>query len=160
MVYNESQALKDAWFIPVFFGLQFLGTAIALVYGVIESDESTSNMVLAIILFVSFLVVWMIVSMKLQIRLDPTALSFKSPPFINTWRKYKWEEVTNIQQIKRGSNWRGGGLGIQYDLKGEWKYLFSTSHVVRVSLKDSSFVWSTRNPKKILEAWEEWRSER
>lgn len=69
MVYNESQALKDAWFIPVFFGLQFLGTAIALVYGVIESDESTSNMVLAIILFVSFLVVWMIVSMKLQIRL-------------------------------------------------------------------------------------------
>lgn len=160
MVYNESQALKDSWFIPVFFGLQLLVTAVSLVYGIVEAEGSTSNMVLVIVLFVSFLIGWMIVSMKLQIRLDPTALSYKSPPFINSWRKYNWEEVKNIQQIKRRPIWSGGGLGIHYDLKGEWKYLFSTSYVVRVSLKDSSFVWSTRNPKKILEAWEEWRSER
>ncbi|GAB2995016.1 hypothetical protein GCM10027284_12030 [Cyclobacterium sediminis] len=160
MVYNESQALKDTWFIPVFFGLQLIVSAVSLVYGVVEAEESTNIMVLAIVLFVSLLIGWMIVSMKLEIRMDPTALSYKSPPFINSWKKYKWEEVKNIQQIKQRSIWNGGGLGIRYDLKGEWKYLFSTSYVVRVSLKDSSFVWSTRNPNKILDAWEEWRSER
>lgn len=160
MVYKESQTLKDAGFIPFLFGLQLFVTAVSLVYGVVEAGESTNIMVLAIGLFVSFLIGWIIISMKLEIRLGPTSLSFKSPPFINSWRKYKWEEVKNIRQIKRRSIWSGGGLGIRYDLKGEWKYLFSTSYVVRVSLKDSSFVWSTRNPNKILEAWEEWGSER
>ncbi|AEL24534.1 hypothetical protein [Cyclobacterium marinum] len=160
MVYNESQTLKDSWFVPVFFGIQLLATAVALVYGVVDVEGFTSTGLLGLVLFISFLIGWLMVSMKLQIRLNATGLSYKSPPFINSWRKHKWEEVKHIQQIKRRSILSGGGLGIRYDLKGEWKYLFSTCHVVRVSLKDSSFVWSTRNPKKILEAWEEWGSER
>ncbi|EPR67520.1 hypothetical protein [Cyclobacterium qasimii] len=160
MVYNESQALKDTWFVPLFFGVHLLVTIVALLNGQIAAGDSSTYMVLAIVLFASFLIGWLIVSMKLVIRLDATGLSYKSPPFINTCRKYKWEEIKDIQHIKKASIWSGGGLGFHYDLKGEWKYLFSTAHVVRISVKDSSFVWSTRNPDKILEAWEEWRRER
>ena len=160
MVYNESQTLKDTWFVPVFFGIQLLVAAVGLLGGFIEGLDSTSYMVIAIVLAISMLIGLLIVSMKLVIRLEPSGLSYKISPFINSWRKYKWEEVKNIQQIKKSPIWAGGGLGFHYDLKGEWKYLFSTAYVVRVSLKDSSFVLSTRNPDKILEAWEEWRCER
>jgi len=160
MVYNESQALKDTWFVPLFFGIHLLVIVVALLNGLVEAGDPSVYMGLAIVMSASFLIGWLIVSMKLVIRLDAIGLSYKSPPFINTWRKYKWEEIKDIQQIKKASIWSGGGLGFHYDLKGEWKYLFSTAHVVRVSVKGSSFVWSTRNPGKILEAWEEWRRER
>ena len=61
MVYNESQTLKDTWFVPVFFGIQLLVIAVGLLGGFIEGLDSTGYMVIAIVLAISMLIGLLIV---------------------------------------------------------------------------------------------------
>lgn len=165
MVFKETQSLKKTWLI-IFIPVIPLVVGLLGLTGGFSGEQSTQGWIgFGIILLISGLLFTLMLGMRLETRMDASGLSFRSPPFVNSWRKYQWDEVKDIQWLSTGSfRWIGGmGLhlgwshGIRLGWNGEWRYLFSSGNAVRVILKDRRFVLSTRRPKEFLAAWNEWK---
>lgn len=164
MVYNEIQPLKKTWAFPLVLLLQ-LGIGILAVSEGFSADQPVQAWIsFGLVLLLSGGLLLLFLHMRLEIRMDPSGLQFRSPPFVKSWRKYRWEEITDMQLLSTGPfNWvggtglrLGGSLGIRRGWNGEWRYLFSSGNAVRVFLKDRSFVLSTRRTKEFMAAWEAW----
>jgi len=160
MVFKEEQSLRKIWLLSFFLGLSLLFGILLLardIRGVMGIDESIA---LTIVMLVMGLVLWLLLTMKLEIRMDDWGLSFKSPPFINSWKKYSWERIQHIEPVSTRAIWGTGGIWIRYSLRGEWRYIFSVRHAVRIHLKNGSFVLSTRKPEELMAAWKNWKIEK
>ncbi|MDN3686596.1 hypothetical protein [Cyclobacterium jeungdonense] len=165
MVYKETQSLKRTWLIPLVLLIQLVVGVLGLTGGYATGQAEQGWISFGIVLLVTVPLLLLFSSMRLETRMDAFGLSFRSPPFINSWRKYKWEEVEDIQLLStRPPGWIGGlglhlgwSIGIRMGLNGEWRYVFSSGHAVRILLKDSKFVLSTRRPEDLMAAWEEWK---
>ncbi len=164
MVYKESQPLKKTWLIPVVLVLQLLVGMLGLAGGFSTEQPVQGWISFGIVLLVTGGLLVLFLSMRLETRMDATGFRFRSPPFVNTWKKYPWEEVKDIQLLTTRSFGSFGGfgllgwsIGIRRGWNGEWRYVFSSGNAVRIYLKDSRFVLSTRRPKELMAAWEEWK---
>lgn len=157
MVFKEEQSLRKIWLIPLFLVLSLLFGILLLVKDLPGETGMHESIALSLAMVVMGLVLWLLLTMKLEIRMDDWGLSFKSPPFINSWKKYSWEMIQHIEPVSTRAIWGTGGIGIRYSLRGEWRYLFSVRHAVRIHLKNGSFVLSTRKPKELMAAWENWK---
>lgn len=157
MVFKEEQYLRKIWLLPLFLGLSLLFGIILLVKDLFGDAGLQGTMALTMLTVVMGVVLWLILTMKLETRMDDWGLSFKSPPFINSWKKYSWESIQHIEPVSTRAIWGTGGIGIRYSLSGEWRYIFSVRHAIRVHLSKGSFVLSTQKPEELMAAWENWK---
>ncbi len=165
MVYKESQPLKKTWLIPFVLVVQLLVGVLGLAGGYSTEQPMQGWISFGIVLLVTVGLLVLFLSMRLEIRMDASGFRFRSPPFVNSWKKYHWEEVKYIQLLTpHSSGWFGGfglhlgwSIGIRRGWNGEWRYVFSSGNAVRIFLKNSRFVLSTRKPKELMAAWEEWK---
>ncbi|SHN02591.1 hypothetical protein SAMN04488057_105291 [Cyclobacterium lianum] len=157
MVFKEEQYLRKIWLLPLFLVLSLLFGIIQLLRTLFGDAGLQDSIALTLLMAVMGLVLWLLLTMKLEIRMDDWGLSFKSPPFVNSWKKYSWENIQHIEPVSTRATWRTGGIGIRYSLSGEWRYIFSVRHAIRVHLKKGSFVLSTQKPEELMAAWENWK---
>ncbi|MBD3627031.1 hypothetical protein [Cyclobacterium sp.] len=157
MVFKEEQYLRKIWLLPLFLVLSLLFGIILLVKDLFGDADLQGTIALTLLMLLMASVFWLLLTMKLEIRMDDWGLSFKSPPFINSWKKYSWGSIQKIEPVSARAIWGTGGIGIRYSLSGEWRYIFSVRHAIRVHLKKGSFVLSTRKPVELMAAWENWK---
>ncbi|MFC4874382.1 hypothetical protein [Negadavirga shengliensis] len=159
MVFKEEQSFVGTWIMYLMLMIELPVMVLLAVLWLKGELGDHGYIPLVIVLAVMGLVFWLLMSMKLETRIDRYGFQFRSPPFVNKWRKYPWDEIKQVEVKSSGAMWKFGGLGIRYNLK-EWGYIFNNAHAVRIYLKNKSIVFSTRKPKEILAAWEEWREDR
>jgi len=157
MVFKEEQYLRENWLLPLILGLSLLFGLLGTLQS-LSGDTSIQGMIApTLVTVIMASILWILLTMKLETRIDNWGLSFRSPPFINNWKKYPWETIRMIEPVSTRSIWGTGEIGIRYSLRGEWRYLFSVKHAVRIHLKKRSFVLSTRKPEELMAAWENWK---
>ncbi|WP_375585500.1 hypothetical protein [Cyclobacterium xiamenense] len=109
MVYNEIQPLKKTWAFPLVLLLQ-LGIGVLAVSGGFSANQPEQAWIgFGLVLLLTGGLLLLFLHMRLEIRMDASGLQFRSPPFVNSWRKHGWEEIRDMQLLStRSFNWLGG----------------------------------------------------
>lgn len=101
-------------------------------------------------------VIMFLFSLRLDIRIDSNSLQYKYPPLINNWRKYKFEDMEQIELRKYNSFLEFGGWGIRYNFD-YWLYTTGGKFGLLISTKNKKFMLGTHKPEEAQKAIEQFR---
>lgn len=97
----------------------------------------------------------LLMNIRLQLRADAHGIAFRSPPFINRWKKFNVVDIQSIEVKKSDGLMEYGGIGVRFSRKTT-AYLFYTDHIVIMQTAKKKYVFSTRKPKEIKDIIDQW----
>ena len=117
-----------------------------------QSQSSNDFVLISTSIFVlvlSFGILWLMISMKLELRIADNRLSFRFPPFVIKERIYAFNEIEQLDIIKKSRFLTG--LGLRYDPSRKTRiYSTGSDHVLSIQLQSGkNFMLSTRNPDEL-----------
>ncbi len=101
------------------------------------------------------LMFWLLMNIRLELRLTTDGLSYRNPPFLNRWIKISPEEMESIEVKKMNGLLEYGGVGVRFSRKTR-AYIFFADHVIEVKMAKKKLVFSTHKPieiQKIIDSW-------
>ncbi|TVP43717.1 MAG: hypothetical protein EA341_17590 [Mongoliibacter sp.] len=151
-VFKENQKFNRFWlWIPV-------GTVTLLVIGLgllaLEKPVSWTDKIIPILILGAVLLFFL--SIRIEIRIDGNSLQYKYPPIINNWRKYRFEDMEQIEIKKYKSFWEFGGWGIRYNFD-YWLYNTGGKYGLLVTTKKKKFMLGTYKPQEAQIAIDQFR---
>jgi hypothetical protein len=155
MVVTESQNFRGSWVIWVVLLLELPTLALVSVFYFTGKLGENSWIHLLIVAGIMGAVITLLLQIRLDIRMDEDTLSFKNPPFMNTWKKLKKEDILRIQVKKSDGMIEYGGLGVRF-LGKTRAYIFFSDHVLIAETTGRKYVFSTHKQndlQKIIDHW-------
>lgn len=152
LVFKETQRFNQLW-IWLLYAMLIVGVNIALI-----NDLSAENIKwneIIIVNSVFFLVAALLISLKLETRMDSYGISFRYPPIINNKRKYAWKDIQSVELVKYNSLLQFGGWGIRTNFN-KWVYNTGGNQGIEVDTGKKKFIIGTRKAeeaRKILELY-------
>lgn len=126
--------------------------------GLLLPDKSAGWADKIIPLIILGAVILFLFSLRLEIRIDGKSLQYKYSPIINKWRKYKFEDIEEIELRKYNSLWEFGGWGIRYNFfLGYWLYNTGGKYGLLISTKKKKFMLGTYMPEEAQKAIEQFK---
>ena len=106
--------------------------------------------VMGLVVGMMILIFWLLMAIRLELRLTTDGLSYRNPPFLNRWNKVNPEEMETIQVKKMSGILEYGGVGVRFSKKTR-AYIFFADYVVEVQLPKRKLVFSTHKPREMEE---------
>lgn len=97
----------------------------------------------------------LLMNIRLQLRVDAHGIAFRSPPFINRWKKFSPSDILSIELKKSDGLMEYGGPGVRFSRKTS-AYLFYTDHIIILQTARKKYVLSTKKPSEIQAIIEQW----
>lgn len=113
--------------------------------------------VILIILGIMLSAFVVLMSIRLNIRLDQYGLAYQNPPFFNRWKKISITEISDIQVMESDGLIEYGGIGVRFSKKIN-AYLFYSDHILIVQSKKKKYVFSVRKPGEIQILIDSWKN--
>jgi len=158
MVINESQSFRGSF---LMYGMIMLETPTLLLIIVLWQTGNLGQdgpMTVGIVAGLMLLTFILLMSIKLDLRMDEKSLAFRFPPFGNKWKKIKKEDIQSINVKKLDGIFEYGGIGWRLSRK-QTAYVFPADHVIEVQLERRKLVFSTKKPKELEEMIDNWKEE-
>ncbi len=89
--------------------------------------------------------------------MDHHKLMFRYIPFINSWRKYSFDEIQEMKLIKYSSLREFGGWGIRYNFD-YWLYNTGGRYGFKVKAGKKKFILGTYKPEEAEKAISQYRN--
>lgn len=112
--------------------------------------------VFGFVVCIMLLTFWLLMSIRLELRLTTEGISYRNPPFLNRWVKISPEEMESIEVKKMDGLLEYGGVGVRFSRKTR-AYIFFADHVVEIQLPKRKLVFSTHKPGEIREMISFWK---
>jgi hypothetical protein len=150
MVVNEAQSFRGS---VLMFGILLLELPTLILVGVLWQTGKLGDdgpFVMGLVVGMMVLIFWLLMAIRLELRLTPDGLSYRNPPFLNRWTKVKPEEMQTIQVKKMSGILEYGGVGVRFSKKTR-AYIFFADYVLEVQLPNRKLVFSTHKVREIEE---------
>ncbi|SMD43263.1 hypothetical protein SAMN00777080_1848 [Aquiflexum balticum DSM 16537] len=150
MVVNEVQSFRGS---VLMFGILLLELPTLILVGVLWQTGKLGDdgpFVMGLVVGMMILIFWLLMAIRLELRLTTDGLSYRNPPFLNRWTKINKEEMETIQVKKMSGILEYGGVGVRFSKKTR-AYIFFADYVVEVQLPKRKLVFSTHKPREMEE---------
>lgn len=155
MVVNEVQSFRGS---ILMYGILLLELPTLILLTVLWQTGKLGNdgpFVISIVAGIMILLFWLLMTIRLELRFTTNGLSYRNPPFLNSWIKISPEEMGSIKVKKMDGLLEYGGVGVRFS-KNTRAYIFFSDYVVEVQLPKRKLVFSTHKPREIEEMIEVW----
>ncbi|ERM80568.1 hypothetical protein P872_13150 [Rhodonellum psychrophilum GCM71 = DSM 17998] len=156
MVVNDSQSFRGSF---LMYGMIMLETPTLILIIVLWQTGNLGKdgpMTVGIVAGLMLLTFILLMSIKLDLRMDEKSLAFRFPPFGNKWKKIMKEDVQSINVKQLDGIFEYGGIGWRLSRK-QTAYVFPADHVIEVQLNRKKLVFSTKKPKEVEEMIANWK---
>lgn len=158
MVVNETQHFRGSF---LMYGMIMLEMPTLILIFVLWQtgnlgDDGPKTM--AIVAGIMMLTFTLLMSIRLDLRMDEKSFTYRFPPFGNKWKKIKKEEIQSINTKKMDGMFEYGGIGWRFSRK-QTAYVFPADHVIEVQLEKRKLVFSTKKEKEVAEMIAHWKEE-
>jgi hypothetical protein len=121
------------------------------------SDKALIGITIGVLIF-CFLILWLMIVMKSEIKVADKTIYYRFPPFINRERAYRLNDIVKCEVVKR--SFITTGIGLRYDpTRKATIYSTGTSHFLSLELDTGKrILLSTKHPQdlqQILESAEQ-----
>lgn len=150
MVVNEVQSFRGSF---LMFGILLLELPTLILLVVLWQTGKLGDdgpFVMGLVAGMMALIFWLLMTIRLELRLTNDGLSYRNPPFLNRWTKVKPEEMQTIQVKKMSGILEYGGVGVRFSKKTR-AYIFFADYVLEVQLPKRKLVFSTHKPREMEE---------
>lgn len=158
MVVNESQHFRGSFLMYGMIMLEMPTLILIFVLWQTGNLGADGPKTMAIVSGIMVLTFTLLMSIRLDLRMDEKSLTYRFPPFGNKWKKIKKEEVKSINVKKLDGIFEYGGIGWRLSRK-QTAYVFPADHVIEVQLERRKLVFSTKKPKELEEMISNWKEE-
>jgi hypothetical protein len=166
--FEEVQALKDNRWIWMLLIVASLGALLPLIYGLYwqvgngqpwGNEPMSDNALIALTVFIFMAMIataWILLSVKLEVKIDPNGIHYKFFPDKPAWRLISRDEIDSYEIRKRSNIFELVGFGSRGDWLKETKSLAirGTKHLL-VQLKNRErIILGTQDPEAMERALE------
>ena len=153
-IYREVQHMSHSVFAYVFGGASLLfivGMIVLYSWDSTTWNEATTGLVIATVTL--FLAVWLILTLKLEIQVEESRLSYRMPPLINKERYIQRDEISSFEVIDFRPIAHYGGWGIRFSPTRGKALIISGSTGLKLHLKSGKdLLLGTRQKEEIRRA--------
>jgi hypothetical protein len=155
MVVNETYSLRGS---IIMYGMIMLEAPTMILMIVLWQTgylgESGPYIVLSMIALM-VLLLFLLINIRLELRIDDQGITYRNPPFINKWRKIRKGDILHIELKKLDGMFEYGGVGIKKSLR-QTAYVYLTDHVIEIKLPKKKLVFSTEKPHEVKKMIMDW----
>lgn len=155
MVVNEVQGFKGTILMYGIILLELPTLVLLFVLWQTGRLEDDGPFIFGLVAGIMVLMFWLLMNIRLELRLTTDGLSYRNPPFLNRWVKISPKEMESIEVKKMDGLLEYGGVGVRFSRKTR-AYIFFADHVVEVQVPKKKLVFSTHKPKEIEEMISLW----
>jgi hypothetical protein len=114
LIFKEEQSYKGTWLMYLILMLEVpMIILVSMVIWNSEKDQMTSVVGIGTFILILTLTFFLIMSIRLETRIDEEGVKFKFFPFINKWRIYRKNEIERIEVITYSPLTDFGGWGLK-----------------------------------------------
>ncbi len=157
MVVTEKQGFKGTFLMYVVLLIE-LPTLVLLITLYFMGKFGEDGWVhLLVIIGIMGIAMGLIMSLRLETRMDAFGFSFRNLPFMTGWRKIKKEDIDSISIHKMDGMLEYGGVGIRIFPKTK-AYIYFADHVIKIKQGNRQLVFSTKKHMEFESLILEWKN--
>ncbi len=139
-VFKETQTYRGTWIMYLIVLVEIPTLILLLTLFFKEENKTEMGIALGLVTITMAFIFLLLFNLKLETRIDQFGISFRYFPFINSWRKYPFDQIKKLEVINYSPITDYGGWG----LKGN-----STTKAYSI-LGDQGLLLDVGEKKKIM----------